>query len=101
MLPFFPEPSVGCVTASVIPPSACGVPRVTVPEPDVILGWSTTLPLEATMVVSGFGSHSAAGSLEVPLTTSSVAVYGAKFIVDDHAVVEDATILVGFVDESV
>jgi hypothetical protein len=53
------------------------------------------------MVVSGFRSHSAAGSLEVPLTTSRVAVYGAKFIVDDHAVVEDATILVGFVDESV
>ena len=74
MLPLFPDTSVGCVTVSVIPLSDCGVPSVTVPERDVILGWSTTLPPAATMVASGFGSHSAAGSLDVPLNTSNVAV---------------------------
>src|SRR3981081_2949898 len=101
MLPLFPDPTIGCVTSSVIPLSDCGVPRVTVPEPDVIFGWSRTLPPAAAMIVSGFRSHSAAGSLEVPLATSNVAVEGAKLTVDDHAVVGDATILFGFADESV
>ena len=65
---------VGCVTLSLIPLSDCGVPRVTVAVPDCDPRMQDDLLSAATMVVSGFKSHSAPGNCDVPVTTKSVAV---------------------------
>ena len=54
------------------------------------------------MTVSGFKSHSAAGTFAVlPVATSSVAEYGAKVILEDHACDDPATMLFGDAIESV
>src|ERR1700722_12671229 len=85
-----------------MPVSNVGVPSVTVPDPDTSFGASVTVPSAATIVVSGFKSHSASGALAIdPVTTSKVALYGAKLMVDDHACWANATIVVGFFCDSV
>ena len=66
--------TVGCVTATVMPLSDCGVPNVTVAVPDVIFGCRITFFPAATMVVSGLKSHSAPGNVMLPLATSRVAL---------------------------
>src|SRR5882672_7603281 len=96
MDPFCPVVIVPCVTATVMPLSNCGAPSVTCPEPETIFGDKVTVPFAGTMVVSGFRSHSAAGTLAVvPVMTSSVAVYGAKLIDADHAIGDEATMVFG------
>ena len=52
--------------------------------------------------MSGFKSQSALGVPDMdPVTTSSVAVYGANFLAEVQAFGGDATILVGDLGESV
>src|SRR5579863_4674600 len=101
MLAGLPVLRVGCVTCKVMPLSDCGVPSVTVAEPESSFGWRVTFAPAASWVVSGLRSHSAPGSCEVPFTTIKVAEEGAKFMVGPQACVVDTTILVGLVDESV
>src|SRR4029077_16645683 len=100
-LPLCPALKVGCDTTRLMPLSKVGVPSVTVAVPDVIFGLSVTLLPDATIVVSGFKSHSAPGICDVPVTASKVAEYGAKVMLGDHAEVVEATICLGFVDDRV
>ena len=61
-------------------------PNVTFAVPLVIFGCKVTVPLAATIIVSGFKSHSEAGVLAVlPEICSKVALYRAKVIIDVHA----------------
>jgi hypothetical protein len=54
------------------------------------------------MIVSGFRSQSALGVAGIePVTTNSVAVYGANFVAEFQALWDDATILSGDYGESV
>ena len=74
MEPFWVVVTVPCVTATLMPASAWGVPSVTAPDPATIFGDSVTVPLAGTMMASGFKSHSAAGNCVAdPVTTSRVA----------------------------
>lgn len=69
---------------------------VTFAAPLVISGCNVTVSPAATMVVSGFRSHSDTGGVAtLPLITSNVALYGAKVIVDDHALEDEAVMVVG------
>ena len=69
---------------------------VTLVEPLAIFGASVTVPPAATIVVSGFRSHSEAGVLAIlPLTTNKVAVYGGNVWVADHDCEDEATMVVG------
>ena len=102
ILPFCPTRRVGWVTVTVIPLSDCGVPKVTVADPEMTLGLNTTCPPAGNMVVSGFRSQSALGIVDMdPLTTKSVAVYGANFIDEVHACGDDATICDGDLGDNV
>src|SRR5256885_1414162 len=77
---------LGCVSERLIPGSDVCVLRVMLAVPLTILGRKVTVPPAGNMIVSGFRSHSEDGRVFVaPEMTSRVAVYGAKFMVEDHA----------------
>lgn len=98
-VPMLIEPPVQAVEPS--NPSNTADDNVTVPVPLVMVGFSVTVPLAGTMIVSGFKSHSTAGAVaRLPGTTSKVAVYGAKVCVDDQFPDAD-TIAVGELCDSV
>ena len=94
--PCWPEFTVEPLVVRVIPPEVgAGLPSVT-EVPEISLGCSVTVPPAGTMIVSGFKSHSAPGTLEVvPVITSKVAEYGANVIEEDHAFDVLATIVFG------
>ncbi len=84
-----------------MPESNVGELSVTGPLPEVSFGASVTVPPAATMMVSGFRSHSAPGTLDVPPITSNVVVYGANVWVETHDCCVEATMEFGKGCESV
>jgi hypothetical protein len=93
MVPVLPDVTVGFVSEILPLPHAeapsklsnTALLKLTLAVPAMSRGARVTVPPAGTMMVSGFKSHSEAGGVELPTTTSSVAVYGWNVIGDDHA----------------
>src|SRR5215472_11209432 len=102
MLPSWVELTVLPVVVTVIPDDALGEPSVTRPVPDISFGERVAVPLAGTTIVSGFRSHSSAGTFGVlPVRTSSVAEYAGNVMVPDHGCDGPATMLFGEFSDSV